>query len=268
MVKLIAGYGLDQNGFIVSDAKIEKICDTFLPCIQDSIESLKELFGPQLHSVYLYGSVARGDAIIPQSDLDLIAMFKGSLDSGRVAELKKLSKALSNKYTDIVREVGIAIAYYDVTLDPANYYENAFIRELSVCVYGEDLGTLFGPYKLTKEIAIRFNGDIHDSLSRFLSKIDWCTNADFKLLTQNFARKLIRTYYSMVMVRSQIWTTRLQEQADVFIRYFPTKLPVVLQLLHWIDEPPIDHQTVIKLFQIEGEWASKNFIHEASIPPN
>ncbi|WP_010094306.1 nucleotidyltransferase domain-containing protein [Ornithinibacillus scapharcae] len=268
METLRAGYGLDGNGYIISDAYKEKISDIFQPCIQDSIERLKSLFGAQLHSVYVYGSVARGEAIVRKSDLDLIAMFKGNLDADSIATVKKLGNDLSEKYTTLIREVGIAIAFYDYTLDPANYYENAFISELSVCLYGEDLGERFGPYKLTKEIPIRFNGDINKSLSRVLTNFDKATESDFKLLTQNFARKLIRTFYSMVMVRSQIWTTRLKEQADVFIHYFPKKQPVLLDLLHWIDEPPTDRQMVIQLFQREGEWASKNFIQEASILPN
>ena len=139
-------------------------------------------------------------------------MFDGQLSSVKLAELKKISGELSHKYRSLVRDVGIAIAYYDYTVDPSNYYENAFLKELCVCVYGEDLGERFGPYKLTSEIAIRFNGDIYDVLARTLNRLETASDEDFKTFTQNFARKLIRTYYSMVMVRSQIWSTRLHEQ--------------------------------------------------------
>ncbi|MED1603561.1 nucleotidyltransferase domain-containing protein [Alkalihalophilus marmarensis] len=262
---LKAGYGLDSNGFIVSDVSKDRIDGIYVPCIHKSIQNLKSLSHQQLHSVYVYGSVARGDAIAKKSDLDLIAMFDTKLSSVKLAELKKLAAGLSNNYRSVVRDVGIAVAYYDYTVDPSNYYENAFLKEICVCVYGEDLGERFGPYKLTSEIAIRFNGDIYEALRRTLKRLEDSSNEDFKTFTLGFARKLIRTYYSMVMARSQIWTTRLHEQSEVFIQHFPEKASTIRTLHNWIEEPSTDREAVYELFKNEGEWASKNFINEAKI---
>lgn len=125
MGTLRAGHGLDSNGFIVSDVSIDKIEGVYVPCIQESVESLKKLFPLQLHSVYIYGSVARGEAVAFKSDIDLIAMFEGKVQT---VELTRLTEALSQKYCSLVREVGIAVADYDYTMDPFNYYENAFLR--------------------------------------------------------------------------------------------------------------------------------------------
>ncbi|MEQ6353331.1 nucleotidyltransferase domain-containing protein [Lysinibacillus sp. M3] len=146
---LHAGFGLDSNGFIVSDVSKDKIEDVYMTSIQSSIESLKRIFHQQLHSVYVYVSVARGEAIVKKSDLDLIALFEPKLSSVKLSELKKLAEELSQNYRSLVREVGIAVAYYEDAVTPKNYYENAFLKELCVCVYGEDLGERFGPYKLT-----------------------------------------------------------------------------------------------------------------------
>lgn len=262
MTYLKAGYGLDENGYIMSDVHVDNINPIFLPCIHASIECLRKTFGPKLHSVYVYGSVARGDAVVAKSDLDLIAMFLSKLSSEQSAKLKELANKLSDKYRSLVRDVGIAVAEYNYTIDPVNYYENAFLKELSVCVHGEDLGTQFGPYKLTSEIAIRFNGDIAAVLNRTLTRLQTASDEEVKKLTQNFARKLIRTYYSMVMLRSQIWTTKLEEQAEIFLRFFPEKAETVQTLLQWIEEIPSEREEVIDLLRYEGEWASMNFAHE------
>ncbi|TSB45942.1 nucleotidyltransferase domain-containing protein [Alkalicoccobacillus porphyridii] len=265
-MRLKRGYGLNAEGFIISDVSIDKINSTFKPCIQASVESLKMNFTHQLHSVYVYGSVPRGEAVPVQSDLDLIALFHSDLTPEELAELKNLSIELSQIYQSLVREVGIAIAYYDYTMDPANYYENAFLKEISICVYGEDLGQHFGPYKLTSEIAISFNGDICEALLRARKRLETATSVEeFHTFTKNFARKLIRTYYSMVMVRSQIWTTRLNEQAEVFTHYFPSKEQVIQTLIEWLINPPTNRELVMSLFKTEGEWACNHFIHEANI---
>lgn len=264
-MKLKAGYGLDSNGFIVSDVSINKINPSYLPCIHEAVDCLRKQFQSQLQSVYVYGSVARGEAVIAKSDLDLIAMFNSKLSSVQLTKIKELAGKLSQAYRTLVRDVGIAVADYDYTIDPANYYENAFLKELSVCVYGEDLRNRFGPYQLTSEIAIRFNGDIGEVLTRTLTRLKTDSNENFKETTKGFARKLIRTYYSMVMVRSKIWTTRLHEQAEVAIYYYPHKEPVIRTLLNWIEEQPADRETVRELFRSEGTWASANFIHEVNI---
>ncbi|MFA1819730.1 nucleotidyltransferase domain-containing protein [Virgibacillus oceani] len=263
---LNAGYGLDAEGYIVSDVNIKKIYPVYMPCIRESVEALRNLFLQRLHSVYVYGSVARGEAVMLKSDLDLIAMFDRKPSSVELKELRELAGELSQKYRSLVRDVGIAVADYDYTMDPSNYYENAFLRELCVCVYGEDAVKRFDPYKLTPEIAIRFNGDIGEVLDRTLGRLRTASDKDFKIISQNFARKLIRTCYSMVMVRAQIWTTRLHEQAEVFIHYFPDKESVIRNLLNWVDDgPPMDRETVYELFKLEGEWVNAGFIREANI---
>ena len=266
MDHLKAGYGLDAEGFILSEAATGKISVAYWPCIRETINRLTDLFPDLLHSVYVYGSVARGDAVIPTSDLDLIALFRRKLGPGQSAQLKQLSYDQSASHRSLVREVGIAMADYDTTLDPKNYFENAFLREMSVCVYGEDLGERFGPYKLTPEIAIQFNGDICESLRRTLRKLEAASDGEATRIVQGFARKLIRTFYSMTMARSQIWTTRLNEQAVVAARYFPDRAAVVRTLLDWSEYgPPADRSAFAELFRQQGGWACSNFGKEARI---
>ncbi|PXW87493.1 nucleotidyltransferase family protein [Pseudogracilibacillus auburnensis] len=265
MGSLQAGYGLDGDGYIMSDVALDKIDNVYFTCIRESVEELVRLFPHQLHSVYVYGSVARGEAVAVKSDLDLLAMFNDTLGEKELVELKAVTKVLSRKYHTLVRDVGIAVANYDYVVDPANYYEQAFLKELCVCVHGEDLREQFGLYKLTSEIAISFNGDIHEVLARTMIRLEAATIDEFKILVQNFARKMIRTYYSMVMVRSQIWSTRLHEQSDVFIHYFPHKEPIIHTLQKWIEEPPINRELVLDLFQNEGKWVTTNFEREAHI---
>ena len=163
----------------------------------------------------------------------------------------------------MVREVGIAVGDYGYVMDPENYYEQAFLSELCVCVHGEDLRGRFGPYKLTSDIAISFNGDIRQVLDRTIKRLEVASEEEAKSLTQNFARKLIRSCYSMVMERSQIWTTRLHEQADVFLRYFPDKELTMRTLQKWIENPPTNREIALELFKNEGSWVAQNFVREA-----
>ena len=262
VTNLQSGFGLDQDGYIVSDVGKGKIHSIYLPCIHDSVEGLTLLYPNRLHSVYVYGSVARGEAVAGKSDLDLIAMFEGTLNSEESTQLKNLAAALTHKYCSLVRDVGIAVANYDYTINSKNYYEGAFLKEMSICVHGEDPTMQFGPYKLTSEIAVSFNGDIGDVVIRTIRRINLVSDLEFGRVSQGFARKFIRTCYSMIMVRSQIWTTRLHQQAKIFIQHFPEKEPVIRTLQKWLEEPPTNRSLVLNIIQSEGKWITKNFERE------
>ncbi|WP_404459708.1 nucleotidyltransferase domain-containing protein [Sutcliffiella horikoshii] len=258
------GYGLDGSGYIVRDVGLEKIPYAYQKCIQETIESLHILLPNLLHSVYVYGSVARGDAKKGKSDLDILVIFNLDLHYNEQQRVKKLAESLSQKYHSLVRDVGIAKTTLDYCMDPNNYHEQAFLRELCVCVDGEDLRTNFGPYKLTEDIAIRFNGDIAEVSERYIKKLKGATDAEFHVTTQGFSRKLIRTFYSMVMARSQMWSTKLEEQAEIFLQYFPEKKDVVQTFQEWINKAPQDKVRARAILEKESKWAVDHFTKEAN----
>jgi predicted nucleotidyltransferase len=257
------GYGLDESGFIVRDVGLEKITTDFQKCVQETIETLHLQLPNLLHSVYVYGSVARGDAKKGKSDLDILAIFNRDLHNNEQQRVKQLGESLSQKYHALVRDVGIAKTTLDYCMNANNYHEQAFLRELCVCVDGEDLRGQFGPYKLTEDIAISFNGDIAEVSERYFKKLKGATDAEFHVTTQGFARKLIRTFYSMVMARSQIWSTKLEEQADIFLQYFPEKKDVVQTFQQWINDAPQDKLKALSILEKESKWAVDHFTKEA-----
>lgn len=257
------GYGLDENGFIVRDVGLEKIKPVYHKCIQETIDTLHLQLPNLLHSVYVYGSVARGDTKKGKSDLDILAIFNRDLHNNEQQRVKKLAESLSQMHHSLVRDVGIAKTTLDYCIDPKNYYEQAFLRELCVCVDGEDLRDRFGSYKLTADIAISFNGDIAEVSERYLKKLKGASDAEFHATTQNFARKLIRTFYSMVMARSQIWSTKLEEQAEIFLQFFPEKKDVVETLQEWINDAPQDKLRALAILEKESKWAVDHFTKEA-----
>ncbi|GAK10440.1 nucleotidyltransferase domain-containing protein [Geomicrobium sp. JCM 19039] len=264
MKKIKRGYGLNHDGYIVSDVSKQCISSHYEGCIEDSVQRLSKQFKEQVHSIYVYGSVARGDATPVTSDLDLIVVFTRALTEKENEHLRKLEKQLSDDYKQLVRDIGFSLAQYDEVMDPSTYEEQAFIKEMSVNVYGDDLGDHFGPYALTPQLAIRFNGDIGASLQRVKNRLHTASKQELPRIVHSFSKKLIRTYYSMVKARSQIWTTKLHEQAEVVITYFPEKQSTLDTLLQWVDTPPQNIDEVRQFFITEGEWLQEHFHEEAS----
>src|ERR1044072_7031232 len=155
--------GLDSNGFILSEVSQDNVLREYQDVIDASVTALKAALPDVTHSVYVYGSVARGNAVRGKSDLDLLVIFKRKLTQQEQDKLNNLQKELSGQHKALVREVGIADATctYDEMLDPENKYGwGAYLKILCVCVDGEDLTKRFEKFKGSPDIAIGFNGDV------------------------------------------------------------------------------------------------------------
>lgn len=66
--------------------------------------------------------------IVIKSDLDFIAMFDTKWSSVKLVKLTEFAGELSRKYLCLVRDVGIAVAYYDYTVAPQIITNMLFLR--------------------------------------------------------------------------------------------------------------------------------------------
>jgi predicted nucleotidyltransferase len=217
--------GFDTEGYIEICCAVEKISTTFLPVLEGSIALLKSTFQTRLHSIYLYGSIATGQAVLKQSDIDLLIIFSGPLSESDHAEIKYVAHSLSASHQSLVREVGLAV----VSLEEALAKESlsgfgCFIKHLCVCVDGEDIRPLFPKFRPSIEVARGFNGDYAAVMkARFeeLAKMDHSKMA--QPVIRQICRKTVRTGFSLVMPRMGCWTTDLKPSFDYFCRYYPDK---------------------------------------------
>ncbi len=237
----------------------------YVPVIDGVIKDLTAQFPDRLHSIYVYGSVARGNAVKGKSDLDLLVVFNAKPDSSEQAEVKQLAEKLSASVRPSLREVGIEVTDLKEVTSPENLYGwGAYVAIFCLCIWGEDLAKTFPRFKLTPEIAFGFNGDIEAAVQKFTEQIR-SEDDDEKLLLlcSQMSRKLIRTSYSMILSRTQISTSSLQTQVSLFTEYFPTKKTELDQLLEWTTDPTSDKQELSKMLQNYGSWLVVNFPVEA-----
>jgi len=258
--------GLDKDGFILSEVDITNILPEYDLAIKDSLSKIKEVLPGIVHSAYVYGSVARGNAVHGKSDLDLLLIFTRKLEPEERTKLNTTLESLSKNYSALVREVGVADCTIDAMLNPANEYGwGAYLKILCVCVDGDDVTKQLPRFKLTSEIAIGFNGDISSSIDAAIQKLKHAgSNEEVGKIASTLARKLIRTCYSMVMTRAQLWTTKLDEQAKYFVEFFPNKSGFIHTLESWIANPPHDRKNILNVLQMDGEWLTENFEKEAT----
>lgn len=258
--------GLDKDGYIIPEVSESSLMTEHTSTIDKAVIALTTELAGQLHSIYVYGSVARGNAVKGKSDLDLLVVFSNKPTEDQKAKVKQLAEELSTKIRPDLREVGIETTYYDEVTDSANLYGwGAYLAIFCLCVWGEDLVPTFPRFKLTPQIAFGFNGDIEEAVQRYSKQIgDESDTRKLLLVCSQMSRKLIRTSYSMVMSRTQISTSSLQRQASLLIKYFPSKQDDLELLIKWAAEPISDKQALFDMLQNYGSWLVTNFAAEAN----
>lgn len=93
--------GVDEKGYIKNNIPIENVPILFKNVLEKSIEFLAEELGKDLHSIYLYGSVGRGNATFGQSDLDLSAITYSDLSIKKKRKLKQIEQHICRNHDSI-----------------------------------------------------------------------------------------------------------------------------------------------------------------------
>jgi hypothetical protein len=89
---------LDPEGYIRPEADLANVQPEYQGVPEAAAGLVAEAFGPRLHSAYLYGSVARGNAIPGRSDVDLIAVLLAApTDEDRI-RADRVERALVERF--------------------------------------------------------------------------------------------------------------------------------------------------------------------------
>lgn len=89
---------------------LKKILHTIMDCY-------KQVYGDSLHTVYLYGSYARGD-YDNESDIDIVAIVEGDR-----SELQQKLKQVWDIAADLDLEYGVIVSPTVIPLDEFNRYK-------------------------------------------------------------------------------------------------------------------------------------------------
>lgn len=141
--------GTDANGFLQKTVSQDTIQPELLPLIQQVIEAARSVFGDNLHSVYIRGSVAKGTFIPNVSDLDTVVVTHK--DCGDNAEQNYIEsvKKIEVDYPEVLGiEKGIRTVKEFVDSG------NPIFKYQTVCVYGDDLAERIPALKPGKDTTV------------------------------------------------------------------------------------------------------------------
>ena len=228
--------------------------------VQELVSFVRSGLGHNLHSIYVYGSVARKSAIPYRSNLDVIVVTHQSFSEQRSTIINTLRWRFQKSYPYIT-EVNIKTALVSEVASLESLFSWGFLlRHCSVCVYGEDLSECFGDYEPSWEIAKHWNMDIEDWLAVYRNRIIRAKEESEILKSQRIiAKKMLRASYSLVMPKDLGWYDSPIECGKHFLRYYPQMQVEIERLVIMLQSRTIAKRSVIGIIDSYGDWLVKQF---------
>jgi hypothetical protein len=221
-VKRIGSYlETDEQGYLVPVARATNISEDWRPAVEGLVQGYREAWGEALHSVYVRGSLVKGQAVAGYSDLDSF----GVLREGTTVDVPEdWRDALENRIQQafpFVVGVELDALRFDEALDRAGIY--AFIIKVeAACVDGEDLAPLLEPYRITPDIAFQTQWFGHH-LALFLREYPDEPEGEKPGYIVWLMRRFVRLGMELVMVEEGRFTRDLYLCYESFARHYPER---------------------------------------------
>lgn len=210
--------GLDCQGFIANTCSVNSIQADFILVVDSVIDALITTCPDHIHSIYLYGSVPRGNAVVGKSDLDVSIVFKQPLTASKLAELAAISRSIPQSYPEISK-LDIDPGHVAEVLDPTERYRWQFwLKHCCCCVWGVDLSIEFEKCRPNAHISYQMNQDLATFLQDMEEKFSLMSPDD---VGKVLGKKILRTAYLLVADQDSSWYTDLTNCANVCLEYYP-----------------------------------------------
>ena len=213
--------GIDADGYILTLPNVE-VQPQFQDVLADVCMTLTRS-PPLLDGIYLYGSVARGDAVPAVSDLDLTLVLQNPPASQDLEILESKRRTLEARHTEVIK-IDFDIGSRAEVLAPDNRLSWGYwLKHHCRCLWGNDLTQRFDRFKPSRDIAIAVNGDFESVLTRYADLIDQATTPTQSLRLQREAsRKLIRSTQVLRSEQDLMWPQTLEELVEQFVQHYPS----------------------------------------------
>lgn len=238
-------FKVDAEGYLVNPASKDKIQDKWRPLVDDLVELYKSHFGEKLVSVYLRGSVSKGEAVEGVSDVDSWCYINTLRDQVDMEGFYKKRELLLEKYPFCN---GI-----ESEIDPDSCIpEDQFWIAQAVLLYGQDVQNQ--KFKIGKEIM--FHSKDPERITKRL--VGMLARGDDEYIRKSsctwLCKQILRAVMELCFERSQRYSRDLYRCWETFSEYYPDKSDELRHVLHLALNPTSDKQEILELEQKWTKW--------------
>jgi uncharacterized protein YuzB (UPF0349 family) len=254
---------VDDKGFLINPANKEHITPQYQAVIDDAIQAYRDNIGDDVHSIYVMGSVPRGEAIDGQADLDMFAVLEYYIEPELVMQdwIPQAEQAIADKH-DCVTHVELDVWVHGWLLhDPSEFSISAFIlRTQAVCVWGADMSPDVTAYQFTRRATrlaianhdiVQIDWEISETLDELVSDDSAET---VRYLCKHTCKSIIHALFGLVMVDVVVHTRDIAASVPYILKHYPDQSAQIQQAVAFIESPTDSAQMLIDFLNTFGAW--------------
>lgn len=211
----------------------------FEPVLVQVINAFCTEFPTELHSVYVYGSVAKGTAVIGQSDLDLCVIFVQPVYEveRKISQIKSDIMALTGFFSKVDVDIGVL---QDVLNENNRKSWGAWIKFFCHPVYGEDLSKQFENVEIDRSVIEAINQGYDQDIQHYF---DMLMTAQLSVkdsinLKKSLLKRIIRLL-PLIWLEIEQWPVNLENTVLQAIQNYPEQKPMFQYLLKELENPDV-----------------------------
>ena len=218
--KITQGYYEMNESLRIKNIAKGEIIPPFLAIVREIVSAFREIQKDNLLSLYLVGSVTRGDAHLHHSDINLIAVIEKE-DSSLFFEIQDFIRR-------IYRDSGITTTLDIVTKEDFFNDENAKLRFIcktdGLLLIGDDLIRSEKTLKPGLRLAFLLNKDAENkfqSIKNYLAQNPKLPQQEISKIAKDLSKMHIRVMFAEVMSNKAIYERNIIKMADAIIEHHP-----------------------------------------------
>ncbi|CAM4281424.1 hypothetical protein F901_03513 [Acinetobacter dispersus] len=236
------------------------IQNAYQPILKDLISVFTREFTTELDSLYIYGSVAKGKAVVGQSDLDICVVFKheiANLDQ-KIAEIKV---KLITSYP-FIPKIDVDVGYLKDVLHEQNRNRwGAWIKFFCANIYGRDLSCFFQDIEIDRDVIRAINDGYHEEIHTYfeLLEIKDKPQAELLNLKKSLIKRMIRLL-PLTMRHIEEWPLGLNDTIDQTIQVYPQQKDRLYFLLQELDKPTLTNVISLNRLRETYVWIEAHLL--------
>lgn len=211
----------------------------FEPVLVQVINAFCTEFPTELHSVYVYGSVAKGTAVIGQSDLDLCVIFVQPVYEveRKISQIKSDIMALTGFFSKVDVDIGVL---QDVLNENNRKSWGAWIKFFCHLVYGEDLSKQFENVEIDRSVIQAINQGYDQEIQHYFDMLMTAQLSvkDSTNLKKSVLKRIIRLL-PLTWLEIEQWPVNLENTVLQAIQNYPEQKPMFQYLLKELENPDV-----------------------------
>ncbi|HKY62352.1 MAG TPA: serine/threonine-protein kinase [bacterium] len=250
----------NEQGYLTNECSWRHIPSEWRPLIDEVRGVYLRHLGANLHSVYIRGSVVMGTAHAGESDLDSFAVVHRAPDPSDLQWMEEYGERFRLSFP-LCRYVEIRVLPLQELLNSLEYLSWRFtLKILSLCIQGEDLSAQLPNFRPSRANGFFLFGNIYEILDTASRRLRSTRDADeIEKICSWVMKKILRTGFSLVMEKEQVFTRDLYPSYELFSKHYPEKKPEMRQALEWAVNPTADKEALGQYLGEFGGWLGREF---------